>query len=386
MSEAEMETKDLVNKIKEIDDSKLDTIFVSTDNTELNISSLLKTLASYEELLEKNDGSNIWDMLLRGFVSKIDGVMLSKSLKNSFKEDEVIILSYLYIFFGEVIEISEYDIRLLKNYKKLEGFIKNKNNSFHSEEKEVDLAYKYDRDYKRSLFRYRVAKESKNLIENEVERSFEKYVEEKHRLESEVEDLRATLGSIRQESSFYVNISGFNRLGASLKNKYRMNLAVLFIIPVLMFCYLYFAWGEFSDLSNLESSGRVVYEQSEGDEVDAANGFFWESLTIKDFKLFVFSSTVIFLSLYFFRVFLASFNRVGRNLEKVEQKAAMSAFIVGHADKVIEREGDINSTFERYEKFIFNDTGERDDFMPEPMDNYKELTDCFERIIKASKK
>ncbi|MFI8751778.1 hypothetical protein ACIGG6_17480 [Vreelandella lionensis] len=347
--------------------------FTTEENEKVSLKNCLELILENVNYLKENDGYEDWEWFKDRFKDKVE-LNIANNMDHKYSNwSEVLDLCLIFVF--EIFYITG-DNELKGLLDKLLGarefYLKKFKNK-----KPIDYFDKYSSGVRKSLELYRKAQASESMINKEINKRLKDYKNKEEELSYHLEELKENVSALKGDASFLSSSKVFNRLEENARVKEKRALLASFTFAVVTIVYLFVIAVYLIDT---QGSPFLINVGETSDRL-----MFWEEIRLLDIKLLMISSTFVFLGIYFFRVFLAIYQRNNKWLQELELKSAISFYIEGHARFVKESGGDCGESIAKYEDFIFGnrELEEVDIHSPKPTDSLKDVGEVAEKLVKA---
>lgn len=374
MSDKEISQEEYIKVLgKYINSKDKKEVFIRSSSIAVPLDEYFRDIIKNKKYLKENEGAKEWEFYKERLIQAVGKLLNSDSFLN---DKGSFLLDVLYVFFREIYAINRQSI-----YKERASHLKEIIDTLRSKKElgSLSIFSKYMFVDSEKLSQFRKVNSAESVIKKEVESKFKKYEDRESRLEKELNDLKDSLNYLRGDTSFLYSSKAFGGLESSAKKRVFVSFLLTCAVGVLTLGYfICMAVVLISDASFL--SGYVA-------EDEVARVAFWEEIRLFDIKLFVISSTVVFLGVYFFRVSLGIYQGNVKKLEDYEFKAVIAFYIEGYVNFVKEAGVECDSSISKYEDFIFEKKSD-DEFnvnSPTPTDTLKDLGEVAEKLIKAGR-
>lgn len=193
-------------------------------------------------------------------------------------------------------------------------------------------------------------------------------------LEEKIQRIYMDIVSFNKTKSFTSAYEGLDVVKNNAQDKLNhlnyVSYGFIFLIFMLLMFLLLFSIGLTCDYL-----GVGCYRKVYGDSLKT---YFWS----QEARVSVVSITMVFVSIYFFRVFNHRANVLESLISKVEFKAAITSFQLGYLDVVEEKKGDVKESIRRYEEFLYSTESNDQDSAPQITDNVTELLKEIKGMVK----
>ncbi|WP_030074694.1 hypothetical protein [Halomonas alkaliantarctica] len=347
--------------------------FITEENERVSLKKCLEVILNNSEQLKENDGYEEWEWFKDRFKDKVE-INVANNLENK-SSDWAEVLDLCLVFIFEIFYITGYK-ELKEDLDKLlsarEVYLKKMENK-----KQIDSFDKYASGIRKGLDLYRKAQASESMINKEISKRLKEYKDKEEDLNYHLDELKKNVSALKGDASFLSSSKVFNKLEESARVRERRAFQAVFIFAIITVLYL------FSVAVYLGANQGLPFSLSIDEGFNSL--MFWEEIRLIDVKLFMISSTFIFLGIYFFRVFLSIYQGNVKRLQELELKSAISVYIEGHVKFVKEYGKDCGASIAKYEDFIFssNEFSENEIQNPKPTDSLKGVGEVAEKLVKA---
>lgn len=211
-------------------------------------------------------------------------------------------------------------------------------------------------------------------IREEVEGILKEQTYKVGNLEEKINRINVDIVSFNKTKSFTSAYEGLGAVKNNAQDKIKrlncISYGFIFLIFILLIFLLLFSIGLTCDYLGV-GCYRKVYG-------DSFKTYFWS----QEARVSAVSITMVFVSIYFFRVFSHRANVLETLISKVEFKAAITSFQLGYLDVVEEKEGDVKESIRRYEEFLYSNENNDQNSAPQITDNVTELLKEIKGIVK----
>jgi hypothetical protein len=194
------------------------------------------------------------------------------------------------------------------------------------------------------------------------------------KIESKIDSINKEMLSFNKTRSFTSAYEGLNNVKTSAERKLRVLNIIAYVIIGLIFCLLVFlllfSLGLTCDLIGV-GCYKKIYDGS-------MKAFFWN----QESRVSIVSISMVFVLIYFFRVFNHRINLLEKIIARVELKSAITSFQLGYLDVVEDKSGNINESIRRYEEFLYGEEKNGEDQFPQVTDNISDLLRELKELVK----
>lgn len=282
---------------------------------------------------------------------------------------------------GELLE--ETDMRNGKPLANISGYFENVSGVFDEgsfEDSRIKLRSKIILNYYRdklSLLLEKMREKQRRLeegVRDEVTSILQEQAYKVDNLDKKIKRIDVDIVSFNRTKSFTSAYEGLDAVKKNAQDKLRrlkvVSYGFIFFIFVLLIFLLLFSMGLTCDYS-----GVGCYRKVYGDSLKT---YFWS----QEARVSVVAVTMVFVSIYFFRVFNHRVSLLESLISKVEFKAAITSFQLGYLDVVEEKEGDVKESIRRYEEFLYRADNSDQSQVPQITDNITELLKEIKGLVK----